>query len=71
MPVFNTIPWDSQVNADKYGDLGSRFDVKGFPTILYFGRGKPAVEHTTCVFLPYELIGRTSHSCSQVSNVCF
>jgi len=42
----------SQVNADKYGDLGSRFDVKGFPTILYFPRGKPAVEHTTCAPCP-------------------
>jgi len=52
-----------QVNADKYGDLGSRFDVKGFPTILYFPRGKPAIEHTTCASSPQ---GRARCSCCRL-----
>lgn len=36
----------AQVDADKHRELGSRFDVKGFPTILYFARGKPVESHT-------------------------
>ena len=47
----------SQVNADKYGDLGSRFAVKGFPTILYFARGKPVDQHTTCAFCHHSAPG--------------
>lgn len=30
-----------KVDADKHRPLGERFDVKGFPTILFFSRGKP------------------------------
>jgi hypothetical protein len=29
-----------QVNADEHRSLGQRFDVKGFPTIKFFPRGK-------------------------------
>ena len=30
-----------QVNADDHRDIGERFGVRGFPTIKFFGRGKP------------------------------
>ena len=30
-----------QVNADEHRDLGGRFGVSGFPTLKWFGRGKP------------------------------
>ena len=33
-----------QCNADAHGELGSRFDVKGFPTIKFFPRGAPATK---------------------------
>jgi protein disulfide-isomerase A6 len=36
----------AKVDADKHRELGGRFDVKGFPTILYFARGKPVESHT-------------------------
>jgi len=29
-----------KVNADTHKELGGKFEVRGFPTILYFGRGK-------------------------------
>jgi protein disulfide-isomerase A6 len=35
----------AKVDADKHRELGTRFDVKGFPTILYFSRGKPVESH--------------------------
>jgi thioredoxin-like negative regulator of GroEL len=38
-----------QVDADKHREIGNRFDVKGFPTILYFARGKPVESHQPCV----------------------
>lgn len=38
-----------QVDADKHRELGNRFDIKGFPTILYFARGKPVEAHQPCV----------------------
>lgn len=36
----------AKVDADKHRDLGQRFGVKGFPTILYFARGKPVEQNT-------------------------
>jgi thiol-disulfide isomerase/thioredoxin len=30
-----------QVNADDHREIGERFGVRGFPTIKFFGRGKP------------------------------
>lgn len=44
-----------QVDADKHREIGNRFDVKGFPTILYFARGKPVESHTPCVSLELSL----------------
>ena len=41
-----------QVDADKHREIGNRFDVKGFPTILYFARGKPVESHQPCVLPP-------------------
>lgn len=35
----------AKVDADKHREIGNRFDVKGFPTILYFARGKPVESH--------------------------
>lgn len=32
----------AKVNADEHRSLGERYGVKGFPTIKYFPRGKPA-----------------------------
>ncbi|MEW5312350.1 MAG: hypothetical protein WDW38_003991 [Sanguina aurantia] len=32
----------AKVNADTHREIGSRFDVKGFPTLKFFGRGKAA-----------------------------
>jgi protein disulfide-isomerase A6 len=32
----------ASVDADKHPSLGSRFDVKGFPTLIYFPKGDPA-----------------------------
>jgi len=31
----------AKVNADEHRDLGGRFGVSGFPTLKWFGRGKP------------------------------
>lgn len=33
-----------QVDADAHRSLGDRFGVQGFPTIKFFGRGKPVSE---------------------------
>lgn len=30
-----------QVNADDHREIGEKFGVRGFPTIKFFGRGKP------------------------------
>lgn len=38
-----------QVNADDHRELGERFGVRGFPTIKYFGRGKPVTAPEECV----------------------
>jgi len=32
----------ASVDADKHSSLGSRFEVKGFPTLIYFPKGDPA-----------------------------
>ena len=32
------------MDADAHRSLGERFDVKGFPTIKFFPRGKPVSE---------------------------
>lgn len=34
----------AKVNADAHRSLGEKFDVKGFPTIKFFPRGKPATK---------------------------
>ncbi|EFJ43445.1 hypothetical protein VOLCADRAFT_106773 [Volvox carteri f. nagariensis] len=36
----------AKVNADNHRSLGEKFDVRGFPTIKYFARGKPASKDT-------------------------
>lgn len=33
-----------KVNADSHRELGTKFGVQGFPTILYFARGKPVTQ---------------------------
>mmetsp|Transcript_3663 Transcript_3663/g.10599 ORF Transcript_3663/g.10599 Transcript_3663/m.10599 type:complete len:326 (+) Transcript_3663:94-1071(+) len=37
----------AKVDADKHRELGERFGVKGFPTVLYLARGKPVDKHDT------------------------
>lgn len=49
-----------QVDADKHREIGNRFDVKGFPTILYFARGKPVESHQPCVLPRFDTASRGS-----------
>lgn len=35
----------AKVDADKHKDLGQRFNVQGFPTIVFMPRGEPASKH--------------------------
>jgi protein disulfide-isomerase A6 len=34
----------AKVDADKHRAVGERFGVQGFPTIKFFGRGKPVAD---------------------------
>ncbi len=53
----------AKVDADAHGDLGSRFEVQGFPTIKYFPKGWRKGDETT----PYEG-GRTSDAIIEFVN---
>jgi hypothetical protein len=66
---------DRQVDADKHRELGTRFDVKGFPTILYFSRGKPVESHQPCVlpsaFQNISVCVQTSHVMSSLGRFVY
>lgn len=43
-PKLNSRIVVAKVNADSHRSIGERFGVRGFPTIKFFGRGKPVTE---------------------------
>ena len=57
-------PAVTQVDADKHRSLGEKFGVSGFPTIKFFGRGKPVAS-------PIDYSGaRTSEGFMSFLQVC-
>eukprot|EP00775_Hariotina_reticulata_P006246 gene6246-6482_t len=50
-PVLKSRVVVAKVNADAHRELGTRFDVHGFPTIKFFPRGKKPSKETA---MPYE-----------------